>query len=320
MQYKRILNNLVMRLFLSWKHIISLCFVLLHLSLSIAHATVVPKQHRLLIINSYNEGAPWSQTLITPIMLQTSSILAHMNFTKEKGSTPQAHIIKASEYFQKMHPEDVERMQQIHKNLASGKLQHAKEEFRIITEVEGRKFTDWLETNAVVDQYDEQGNPISLVGSLLLITERKRQEKALVTAREKALESERLKSAFLANMSHEIRTPLNAIIGFSSLLTTTEDEHEREEFISIIENNNQLLLQLISDILDLSKIEANTLDFNYQHVDLNGLARDVERTVRRRLQPNVVLKFIPGVTECHVQTERNRLSQVLINLLVNATI
>lgn len=262
-----------MRLFLSWKHIISLCFVLLHLSLSIAHATVVPKQHRLLIINSYNEGAPWSQTLITPIMLQTSSILAHMNFTKEKGSTPQAHIIKASEYFQKMHPEDVERMQQIHKNLASGKLQHAKEEFRIITEVEKRKFTDWLETNAVVDQYDEQGNPISLVGSLLLITERKRQEKALVTAREKALESERLKSAFLANMSHEIRTPLNAIIGFSSLLTTTEDEHEREEFISIIENNNQLLLQLISDILDLSKIEANTLDFNYQNVNLNGLAK-----------------------------------------------
>lgn len=119
--------------------------------------------------------------------------------------------------------------------------------------MEERKFTDWLETNAVVDQYDEQGNPISLVGSLLLITERKRQEKALVTAREKALESERLKSAFLANMSHEIRTPLNAIIGFSSLLTTTEDEHEREEFISIIENNNQLLLQLISDILDLSK-------------------------------------------------------------------
>ncbi len=94
-------------------------------------------------------------------------------------------------------------------------------------------------------------------------------------------------------MSHEIRTPLNAIIGFSSLLTTTEDKHEREEFISIIENNNQLLLQLISDILDLSKIEANTLDFNYQHVDLNGLARDVERTVRRRLQPNVVLNFIP---------------------------
>lgn len=263
---------------------------------------------------------PWRWDLKSDmITCESEQILAHMNFTKEEGSTPQAHIIKASEYFRKIHPEDVERMEQVYMNLVSGKLQHAKEEFRIITEVEGRKFIDWLETNAVIDQYDEQGCPISLVGSLLLITERKRQEKALITAKEKALESERLKSAFLANMSHEIRTPLNAIVGFSSLLTTTEDEQEREEFISIIENNNQLLLQLISDILDLSKIEANTLEFNYQNVDLNGLARDVENTVRRRLKAGVVLEFIPEVTECHVQTEKNRLSQVLINLLINAT-
>ena len=126
--------------------------------------------------------------------------------------------------------------------------------------------------------------------------------------KERAELSDRLKSAFLANMSHEIRTPLNAIVGFSSLLTSTEDEQEREEFISIIENNNQLLLQLVSDILDLSKIEANTLEFNYRDVDLNGLAKDVESTVRRRLKPNVVLEFIPGAAQCHVQTEKNRLT------------
>lgn len=263
---------------------------------------------------------PWRWDLKNDmITCESEQILAHMNFAEEAGSTPQAHIIKASEYFRKIHPEDVERIKQVYRNLVSGELQHAKEEFRIITEVEGRNFTDWLETNAIVDQYDEQGCPISLVGSLLLITERKRQEKALITAREKALESERLKSAFLANMSHEIRTPLNAIVGFSSLLSATEDEQEREEFISIIENNNQLLLQLVSDILDLSKIEANTLEFNYQDVDLNGLAKDVESTVRRRLQPGVALVFIPGAALCHVKTEKNRLSQVLINLLVNAT-
>lgn len=90
-------------------------------------------------------------------------------------------------------------------------------------------------------------------------------------------------------MSHEIRTPLNAIVGFSSLLTATENETERKEFISIIETNNQLLLQLVSDILDLSKIEANTLEFNYQNVDLNQLAKDVENTVRGRLQTGVAL-------------------------------
>ena len=107
---------------------------------------------------------PWRWDLKNDmITCESEQILAHMNFTKEEGSTPQAHIIKASEYFRKMHPEDLERMQQVHKKLISGKLQHAKEEFRIITEVEGRKFIDWLETNAIVDQYDEQGSPISLV-------------------------------------------------------------------------------------------------------------------------------------------------------------
>ena len=119
-------------------------------------------------------------------------------------------------------------------------------------------------------------------------------------------------------MSHEIRTPLNAIVGFSSLLTATENETERKEFISIIETNNQLLLQLVSNILDLSKIEANTLEFNYQNVDLNQLAKDVENTVRGRLQTGVALQFVPEVPVCYVQTEHNRLSQVLINLLVNA--
>lgn len=262
---------------------------------------------------------PWRWDLKKELIYcEAQKILDHMNFTKEKSSTDQVDIIKASEYFRKIHPEDFERMHRVHKNLILGKLQHAREEYRIITEIEGRKIIDWMETNAVVDQRDKNGCPISLVGSLLLITERKRQEEVLIRAREKAQESERLKSAFLANMSHEIRTPLNAIVGFSSLLTATENETERKEFISIIETNNQLLLQLISDILDLSKIEANTLEFKYQNVDLNQLAKDVENTVRDRLQTGVVLRFVPGEPVCYVQTEHNRLSQVLINLLVNA--
>ena len=233
---------------------------------------------------------PWRWDLKEGLIYcEAQKILDHMNFTKEKNSTVQVDIIKASEYFRKIHPEDFERMHHVHENLISGKLQHIKEEYRIITEVEGRKITDC-----------------------------KRQEEALIRAREKAQESDRLKSAFLANMSHEIRTPLNAIVGFSSLLTATENETERKEFISIIETNNQLLLQLVSNILDLSKIEANTLEFNYQNVDLNQLAKDVENTVRGRLQTGVALQFVPEVPVCYVQTEHNRLSQVLINLLVNA--
>ena len=164
---------------------------------------------------------------------------------------------------------------------------------------------------------DELSSPI-IVSIEWDITELEMIKRELQSSKEKAEMSDSLKSAFLANMSHEIRTPLNAIVGFSSLLTATEDEQEREEFISIIENNNQLLLQLVSDILDLSKIEANTLEFNYRDVDLNGLAKDVESTVRRRLKPNVVLEFIPGAAQCHVQTEKNRLSQLIINLVTNA--
>lgn len=127
-----------------------------------------------------------------------------------------------------------------------------------------------------------------------------------------------MKSAFLANMSHEIRTPLNAIVGFSSLLLTTEDEQEKQQFVNIIENNNQLLLQLIGDVLDLAKVESNTLDFIYRATDLNDLIRTIDSTERLRLQPEVVLNFMLGATDCVVRTEPNRLSQVLINLISNA--
>ena len=188
----------------------------------------------------------------------------------------------------------------------------------MVTDKNGQSRTDWLEVHAAVVESDDRGRAKALIGSLLLITERKKQEQTLVAAKEKARESDRLKSAFLANMSHEIRTPLNAIVGFSSLLLTTEDEQEKQQFVNIIENNNQLLLQLIGDVLDLAKVESNTLDFIYRATDLNDLIRTIDSTERLRLQPEVVLNFMLGATDCVVRTEPNRLSQVLINLISNA--
>lgn len=141
---------------------------------------------------------------------------------------------------------------------------------------------------------------------------------ALKEAKEQAEESNRLKSAFLANMSHEIRTPLNAIVGFSDLLAEIDDMDQKKEFIGIIKANNQLLLQLIGDILDLAKIDAGTLEFNYSSTNLNELMENVKKTVDGKQQPGVVLNLTFGAACCQINTECNRLSQVLINLLTNA--
>jgi signal transduction histidine kinase len=120
-------------------------------------------------------------------------------------------------------------------------------------------------------------------------------EDELLSAKDRAEESNRLKSAFLANMSHEIRTPLNAIIGFSNILAAAEEEQEKQEYINIIESNNTLLLQLISDILDLSKIEAGTLEFSYCNIELNDIISEIESVTRYRTESNGIQPLIYAV-------------------------
>nr|WP_303776385.1 ATP-binding protein [Bacteroides intestinalis] len=145
-----------------------------------------------------------------------------------------------------------------------------------------------------------------------------RHKKELIQAKERAEESDRLKSAFLANMSHEIRTPLNAIVGFSSILAETTDAPENHEYIRIIEDNNYLLLQLINDILDLSRIEAGLLDFCYTDVDVNSCIRKLEDAFRFRMPANVECITEFSMKKCYIHTEKNRLMQVLGNYFSNA--
>lgn len=168
--------------------------------------------------------------------------------------------------------------------------------------------------------YDESNELHGVVMRIEDVTVKKQIAKELKRAKEEAEKSDRLKSSFLANMSHEIRTPLNAIIGFSDLLCKTDEPVEKEKYIEIIKNNNDLLLQLINDILDLSKIEANILEFIYSDVDINSMLSDLERSFQFKIahNPEIKLKFIPGLPKCTIHTEKNRFLQVVSNFITNA--
>ena len=235
--------------------------------------------------------------------------------TQGKGIAEEQLAVPDIQYFSKIFKEDRKRVEQAYKDLVEGRSEKVKEEYRVINTHKGFHRIEWVEAQAAVETRDENGKPLTLVGSSLIITERKKMEQELINAKNRAEESNRLKSAFLANMSHEIRTPLNAIVGFSGILASTEEEEEKQEYVSIIENNNTLLLQLISDILDLSKIEAGTLDLHYSNVEIN----DLENSCQLKLKSdNVKLEFVAPEEPCFANIEKNRLSQLIINFVTNA--
>lgn len=153
------------------------------------------------------------------------------------------------------------------------------------------------------------------------ITQLKQAEKELTLAKEKAENADLSKSAFLANMSHEIRTPLNAITGFAEILASANTEEEKAQYQEIIKMNADLLLQLVNDILDMSKIEAGTLEFVYTKVDINLLLSDLRQLFQMRVNDaggNIQIIADPGLPACTIETDRNRIAQVLSNFTTNA--
>lgn len=264
---------------------------------------------------------PWKWDLRQHTLFCDSVRPRMQPFDGNIGMTDAQITIGEEQYFATIHKEDRARIRHACEELLAGRQTKVREEFRIYTNEKGHWTMEWIEAQAAVETRDVEGRPLSLVGSSLVITQRKSMEQELRSARDRAEESNRLKSAFLANMSHEIRTPLNAIVGFSEILASTEEQQEKQEYISIIENNNTLLLQLIGDILDLSKIEAGTLDFIQSDFDLDELMSEKEQVIGLRVQPGVELKLESpkGGGNNIIRTDRNRLSQVLTNLLTNAS-
>ena len=229
--------------------------------------------------------------------------------------------VSDEQYFAKIIKEDRPRVIQAYRDLADGKIEKVKEEYRVLANDGTQWKIDWIEAQAAVESKDENGMPLTLVGSSLVITERKKMEDELLSAKDRAEESNRLKSAFLANMSHEIRTPLNAIVGFSSLLAHGDSDLTKDdiiEFTSLIEKNSQLLMVLISDILDLSKIESNTMEFNFCNISLHQVLNEIGSAQRMNMKEGVELLLdLPG-QEITIATDPTRLSQVINNLVNNA--
>ena len=165
---------------------------------------------------------------------------------------------------------------------------------------------------------DAEGKTNLIVGCVIDNQKHVEYENSLIKAKEKAENADLLKSTFLANMTHEIRTPLNAIVGFSDLLSLEEDPELRETYTGLIKANNELLLNLINDVLDISKIESDMLTFTYTDVHLPSMMHEIHQTMQFRVPENVMLILDP----CPVITlnaDKNRVMQVLINLLTNAT-
>ena len=150
------------------------------------------------------------------------------------------------------------------------------------------------------------------------IDHQKKIEEELRVAKDKAEHLDRLKSAFLANMSHEIRTPLNSIVGFASIIAELDDREERQEYLAIMQENTELLLQLISDILDLAKIEAGTLDYNMGYVDVSDFCKDVMRNYDIKEDKAVPVLLAPDLPDYRIYTDKKRLMQVVTNFINNA--
>ena len=230
----------------------------------------------------------------------------------EADETPLSDIFGTYRHF---HPDDRALLIRFLDDARNGLTTKLSKEMRVLRE--DGTYT-WTHVNLLVKKYAPQDRIIEIISINYDITELKRTEEMLVKARDKAEASDRLKSAFLANMSHEIRTPLNAIVGFSSLLTSTENAAEKELYNSLIGHNNKLLLNLINDVIDLSKIESGYLELRPDWVNLTELFDESVAEYAHQVPSGVELLTNYPAHDSLVELDRLRIKQILSNFLSNA--
>ena len=176
----------------------------------------------------------------------------------------------------------------------------------------------WVDLKGVAQEFDERGKVTKVLGFIADIQKRRDDEQALIEAKQRAEESDRLKSAFLANVSHEIRTPLNAIVGFSEVIAHTEGECEREEYLDIVKANSNLLLHLINDILDLSRIESGKMEFIDENIQMDELCEELRQMHQMRIKNDVKVIFERPAVSLTIVSDSHRLRQLYSNLISNA--
>ena len=201
-------------------------------------------------------------------------------------------------------------------DLFAGRMEDFHEVFQILVPHSNKTY--WVESYATVAARNDEGLPKTIVGTSMRVDERKTMETALMEARNRAEESDRLKSAFIANMSHEIRTPLNAIIGFTSVLPDVQGDEERRELINLIQENNQKLLTIINDVMNISKIESGKEQLVMSTFELNSTLQSLTDTFVPRVQGDVKLSTTFAKSSLNVTTDLSRLTEVMNHLLANA--
>ena len=228
------------------------------------------------------------------------------------------YVPVTNESFQEMlaviAPADVEHVNKAFSDICEGRTDFYHQEYQVMDRASG--ITYWEESYATIVDRDADGKPTKIVGTSQRIDGRKELMASLVTARNKAEESDRLKTAFLANMGHEIRTPLNAIVGFADLLPIVQGEEERNQLIAEIQSNNQKLLHIIDGLVSMSKIEAGAKSLLMARVDLNQLLQQMIDAYQPTT--NVAMRLLCAMNQLQIESDRDKLFEVVDNLVQNA--
>ena len=229
------------------------------------------------------------------------------NFIPEAGTNIDDWVLQ-------LFPNDQSRVGKALDEICLGETDVFYQQYQVKSVIPGKSY--WEESYATIGERDADGTPLKIVGASMRIDNRKDMENALIQARNKAQESDRLKTAFLANMGHEIRTPLNAIVGFADLLPVVQSEEDRNQLIQEIQNNNQKLLRIIDGLVSMSEIEAGANSLALNVVDLNSLLSEMQERIQVGTEVPILLQL--PQKEMLIHSDLEKLKTIMEHFLTNA--